>query len=138
MTIISNLQIYYDIATMTRRNEQTSLTKMAISSTILGYISGCIVKWIRPSVPISPLGVAASTLCTLPIAFGCGFILWKVACVFHQSLNTTYFAVGGYLVGGSMWIVFGSLTFTARPLLSPAILTISFAVTLVADFIFGK
>lgn len=86
MTIKSNLQEFYNIATSTTNyREGSSLTKIVFLAATPGYIGGCVVKWLRPTTPILPLGCAVSTIYMIPISCGCGFIAWKVASLINKN-----------------------------------------------------
>lgn len=139
--IINKLQAFYDGATFNPSGD-TYLTKRAFVLAGLGYMGGCVVKWIRPSSSILPVGCAVTTLYAMPFLYGCVYLIagGQIEEFITKKLGKyldAALAGSGFIVG-SMWFVFGSRTFSANPILTSTLLTLSFAIALVADYTFSN
>lgn len=142
MGIISTLQPLYDVLAGPKHlmgskySREKSLTGVTFYAAATGYMVGCVVRWIQPSAPILPLGCATAAISWIPVGCGCALIVGKIVHLIHEK-SAAYAAGFAFFLGGATWGVLGSLAFSAKPTLPPIILTLTFTITLIVDFIFG-
>lgn len=113
------------------------LTKSAITAVTMGYIAGCVVKWMIPRAPVTPLGCAVSAMYTIPVAFGSGYVAGKIASLINEKFEP-YAQIGCFLVSGYLWIAFGSLAFSASPILASSVIAATIVGTLAIDYFIAR